>query len=281
MWPRLVHLLLTRLKFDAGEKKQRLKPERIEHELGMIVGGQGTKEDKTSALQALAKRLGLPVHSSDIHCVASGYPELFDRITECVRNAKAERATKHTIGAAWISAATAMVAVIMSIVIHVQTRQLFIPAERPTITIVNSSCKGVVNEKVGELTLTVNTVLKNMGKHPAGKMRIRVWGAKLGEPNNLKSAYDRTCADPLYPEIEVSRPIQLQIKPWGPRDRLEDQRDEIFFYVRTDYWDMFRRAKQYTSEFHLIYKIGDNFVSTATVEAADKFESALRKIGAK
>ena len=243
------------------------------------MSGADTEAHREGELRVLAQCIGLPMLGAQDEPLNSS--QLFDRITEWIRNAKAERVAAHTIRAAWISAATAMVAVITAIVIHVQTRQLLMPVERPIIAVVNSNCKGVVNEKAGELTLTVGTVLKNMGKHPADKMRIRVWGAKLGEPNNLKLAYDRTCADPLYPDIEVSRPIQLQIKPWGPHDRLEDQRDEIFFYVRTDYWDMFRRAKQDKNEFHLIYKIGDNFVSTATVETADKFESALRKIGAK
>lgn len=281
MWPTFVRPLLTRLKFGMSEKIRCPKPERIEHELWMIAGGQGTKEDKTSELQSLAKHLGLPVHSSDIHCVGSTYPELFDRVAEWARNAKADRATRRTVLAAVFSAAGAIAAVVAAIWIHFQTQRLLLPLEKPIVSITDSSCKGELNKETAKLALTVNAVMKNVGKHPAENLRIRVWGAPVDDPNRIKSLQDVTCADPLYSDIPVSLPMRLEVQLQREGDTFKGKKDEVFYYVRTDYHDAFNSKDCYTRGFHLIYKIGSGSLSSATTKVVDKFDVSLKNVGAK
>lgn len=246
----------------------------IEKRVSKIVRSDLSDADKQQQLFNLTKELGLPIDSSDVYCRRLSYPEMYDHIIDWIKNQRAENHTRRTVFASWISAITAMLAVVISLWIHWQTQQLLKPTERPIISIVDSNCKREPNKDTSELEIILNIIVRNVGKHPAGDLRMRVWGTLVEEPNNLKMIYDRSMSDPLFSDIQGILPspkITCQQSNLG---------DEIFFYIRMDYKDEFFQDKGYTQNFHLIYEIGKDHIPLADSNVKEKFESYLKKAGA-
>jgi len=247
---------------------------KIEQKVSEIVRSDSGDADKQQKLYNLAKELGLPIDSSDSFCRRLSYPEMVDHINNWIKDRRTEKYTKINVYTTCISVLLAMVAVLVSIFIHWQTRQLLKPIERPIISIIDSDCKREPNEDTAKLNITLNIIVKNVGNHPAGDLRIRVWGTLVEEPNNLKMIYDKSMSDPLFSGIQGVLPspkITCQRSSLG---------DEIFFYIRMDYKDEFFPDKEYTQNFHLIYEIGKDRVPTADLNVKKKFESYLKKSGA-
>lgn len=263
--------------FTRSFKNTRL--DEIEVRIINIVRLNLGEADKQQQLFNLAKELGLPIDSSDVYSRRLSYTEMFDRLNDWIKSKRAENHTRRTVCASWISAITAMLAVIVSFWIHWQTRQLLAPSERPIISTVDSKCTRNVNTDTTELEITLRIIIKNVGKHPAEKIRLRVWGAPVEEPNNLKMTRDVILADPIFPDIQVSfsSKITIQLESF---DRLKDQKKKVFFYVRMDYRDAFLPEKDYTQNFHIMYEIGKGYVSGATLKEKERFESHLKKAGA-
>lgn len=255
------------------------RTDEIEKKISKIARSNLDKEEKRQKLFRLAKELGLPIHSSDVRSTALSYPEMFDRINDWIKNQRAENHTRRTVCASWISSITAMLAVIISLWIYWQTRQLLTPTERPIFSAVDSKCKGNVNNDTAELEITLNTIVKNVGKHPAENMKMRVWGAPLDEPNNLKMCREFTLADPFFPDIQVTLSNRITIKPKS-FDRLKYQKKKVFLYIRMDYNDAFKAKMKYTQGFHLVYEIGKGFINGATLKEKEIFESSLKEIDA-
>lgn len=271
--------MINYLKKNFAMLFKNTRTDEIEKMISEIARSNLGKEEKRQKLFRLAKELGLPIHSSDVHSIALSYPEMFDRISEWIKNQRAENHTMRTVCASRISAITAMLAVVISLWIHWQTRQLLTPTERPIISTVDSKCKGIVNNDTAELEITLNTIIKNVGKHPAENMKVRVWGAPLEEPNNLKMCREFTLADLFFPDIQVTLSNRITIQPKS-FDRLKYQKKKVFLYVRIDYNDAFKAKMKYTQGFHMVYEIGKGFISGATIKEKEIFESSLKEVGA-
>lgn len=257
----------------------RKKLNEIELKARNIIESSEGIADKQQELINLTKKLKLPIHSSDVHCRILSYPELFHQIEQWVNLKRNESLAKRIVTAAWFSAIMATIAVVSSICIYWQTRQLLKPTERPIISAVDSKCKGDVNEDTSNLEIALNLVIKNIGKHPAKNMKVTVWGAPLDEPNNLKICRDFTLADNFFPNIQLtlSNKISVQIKSY---DRLKDQRKKVFLYIKMDYEDAFMKGIKYNQGFHMIYEIGKSNMTGATLEEKKKFDVYLIKVGA-
>jgi hypothetical protein len=246
----------------------------IEQRASEIVRSDSRDVDKQQKLYNLAKELGLPIDSSDVHCRRLSYTEMYDHINNWIKDRRAEKYTRINVYATFISVLLAMFAVLVSIFIHWQTRQLQKPMERPIISIIDNNCKGEPNDDTAKLEFTLNIIVKNIGEHPAGDLRMRVWGTPVEEPNNLKMIYDKSMSDPFFPGIQGVLPppkITCQRSSLG---------DEIFFFVKINYKDEFFQDKEYAQNFYLIYEIGKDRIPTADLSIKKKFESYLEKAGA-
>ncbi|MBN2592266.1 MAG: hypothetical protein JXA81_02075 [Sedimentisphaerales bacterium] len=252
----------------------------IQIRAGEILRTSEGDPEKAERLYDLAKELGIPIDSSDVHCRHLNYTEMFDRINDWIKDRRAEKHTTINVWATCLSVLMAMVAVFVSIIIHYQTRRLLVPTERPLIAIIDSETKGSIINEGDKLQVTLRVMLKNIGKNPAENMRMRVWAAPIGSPDLLQKTRDNTLADTLYPNIQFTWKPTLTVPLKRIEEKLQAERKEIFFYLRMDYVDPFNSCKPYTQGFNLTYRIGDGSVGASTKEISDNFISQLKEIGA-
>ena len=255
------------------------KLDNIQLKAECIILEEQDEATKQQQLMNLAKENGIPIDSSDVYCRRLSYVEMFNRINVWIKDRRSARYTRINVYSACISASTAMLAVIVSLFIHWQTRQLLVPTERPIICAIDSKCIGNINNDANNIEITLNLVIKNIGKHPAENIKITVWGAPLDEPNSLKICRDFILADSFFPDTQatLSNKIAIQLKSFN---ELKGQRKKVFLYIKMDYADAFILKQKYTQGFHLSYEIGKGVVSGATLEEKDIFESSLKKVGA-
>jgi len=241
-----------------------------------IVQSNRGDADKQQDLINLTKKLGLPTDSADAFCRVLSYPELFHQIESWISNKRAELFTKRTVIAAWFSATTAMIAVIISVWIHIQTRHLLSPTERPILSLRKN--KPVHKEIPSQNKLQINLQLGfiNIGKHPAEGVRFRSCFGHLSDPNKLKlSRNDLECANTVYPDTEYVPWEQITA---GPAALSEIYNLTLFYYCRVDYRDSFNPSETYSQDFYYIYDIDKKKLQHAILEQKQQFQPHIDKL---
>jgi hypothetical protein len=107
-------------------------------------------------------------------------------LISCLAMANIQPATSSNAGvwAAFISAASAFIAVSFSILVYYQTRKLVLPTERPFISIDEMNFEDVTNPKADSVAWHKITFLfRNRGKHPADNISITLMSWGMSEPD--------------------------------------------------------------------------------------------------
>ena len=183
-----------------------------------------------------------------------------------------------------LSALFAGIAVVAAIIIHCQTRNLLRPTERPIIAAIKSKCTGKLINDNNALDINFNLKFKNIGKHPAEKLRMRIWIAPIKQPTQLTSIFDETVANRIYPETDFDwnkhiiwkLPFIYSPEEGKTLDSLKN-RPQVFLYFRLDYYDGFSLMKMRPDELYFAYTLGKVSAGHATIEQKQKFQHYINK----
>ena len=101
---------------DKNSKATKPTIEEVEQNLRRIMDKKNTKEEKSQELLKLSESMGLPKHSADVHCIALTYPQTFEQIQKWIQNKRTDQYTRKMVKAAWFSALSAFVAIVVSVI---------------------------------------------------------------------------------------------------------------------------------------------------------------------
>jgi hypothetical protein len=162
-----------------------------------------------------------------------------------------------------ISAASALVAIIFAIVIHLRTRNLMRRVERPVISLVKANVKPSLK------TLHLFLEFKNIGKNPAMKVKIHMDGCETHGPLKLEKINSIHIVNQKDPGISFL--WKVDVSPY-------EQGRNFIFYIEVAYQDIFT-TKHYRSELWLMYRTGESELKDMDVTEYRKMKNVIEKKG--
>jgi hypothetical protein len=177
---------------------------------------------------------------------------------------------------ATISAISALVAIGFSIFVYVQTRKLLAPTERPVISIFETQGQDQSTSVPSRTTGILLFGFKNIGKHPAKNLRLRIGAVTKKNPESFQIDTDVSIANRLDVENIFSwrESYNLPIKMEGKKPSSRDK--EIFIYLLLTYEDAYQPKKTYYDEFWLSYTPGHFSIDHATIEEKSTLEPYVK-----
>lgn len=179
--------------------------------------------------------------------------------------------------ASTISATSALLALCFLIYFHVQTRKLLSPTERPVISIFETEGQGQSTSDPPRVTGILLFNFKNIGKHPAKNLRLRIGVVTKKNPESFRIDTDVSVANRLDVENtfnwreSYSQPIKME----GKIPRLQEKK--LFIYLLLTYEDAYQPKKTYHDEFWLSYTPGYFSIDHATFEERSILEPYVKE----
>jgi len=101
---------------DPNQKCQeaKLTVKEVEVQVNRIM--TASKADKQQMFFKLLKRLGLPMHSSDVHARGLSYPEMFYRVQQWIQNERADRRAQKMVWATFLAVLSAAISTACALV---------------------------------------------------------------------------------------------------------------------------------------------------------------------
>jgi len=168
--------------------------------------------------------------------------------------------------APFVSAISALIAVVFAIVIYFLTRR----KERPVISLTES--------KVESSLETVHLFLefKNVGKNPALKVKIHMYGCPRGDTLMIKKMGSIHIVNQKDPGISFS--WRVEVKPVYYSIELDnDESAGFLFYIELTYQDIFTK-KDYRNELWFIHKKGEHELKDMDIKDYRNMEKEIREM---
>ncbi len=167
---------------------------------------------------------------------------------------------------------------VCSTYMHYRTRKLVKPSERPVINLQSCLCTYMPysEAKGGGGEIRVKSMFKNIGKHPAGRMRVLLCVVPKEAPGKLKVYIDDPIANTIYPEGELIWEQEAEF----PVEAIRQSGDTAFFiYIRVNYQDGFTSDEHIGKFYHICVTSQGVQVaaSYATVEQKKEYEKYVKK----
>ncbi len=165
--------------------------------------------------------------------------------------------------APFVSAASALIAIVFAIVIHLKTRNLMRRLERPVISLVKTNVKPSLK------TLHLFLEFKNIGKNPAMKVKIHVYGCDTYGSLKLEKISSIHVVNQKDPGISFS--WRVDVSPY-------EQGRNFVFYIEVTYQDIFT-TRHYPSKLWLMYRTGESELKDMDIKEYRKMKQAIEKNG--
>lgn len=164
--------------------------------------------------------------------------------------------------APFISAISALVAIVFAIVVFFISRRSIRRIERPVISLVG------VNVQASLKTLHLFLQFKNIGKNPAMQVKIHMYGCSTQDLSKIKKINSIHIINQKDPGISF---------PWHVEVSSYRQGLSFAFYINVTYQDVFT-SKHYRNELWLIYRIGESDLKDMDVKGYREMKKAMGKI---
>ncbi len=180
--------------------------------------------------------------------------------------------------AAVISAGAALLAILSAIFIHLQTRRMMEPTERPIFSIVNIPAATMPDYEKGELLYSISIHLKNIGKHPAENVRLTsIFGLKDALEYTRRND-DLSLACRLDPDVGYTHGLQSIARlTEDEKEKKEYIKAAQYNYVNISYTDGYTHKKYY-NEFWFKYLAGSEGANIASIEEKNIFKPYVEKL---
>lgn len=146
--------------------------------------------------------------------------------------------------APFLGGVAAVIAVIFSVVIHYQTRNLMKRVERPIMSLQNTQC--AYNELSNKMN--VNLTFKNIGNHPARNLHYVVAGCCKDSYESFQKLSDWFTVDRKDPGLTFT-------VYWKGEIGFLEHGESFLFYISVNYEDAYDPSKVYSDDcWYLEYK---------------------------
>jgi hypothetical protein len=178
------------------------------------------------------------------------------------------------LGAAF-SAGAAICAVFFSIFIHIKTRSLLKPTERPIISIKRTTAKTKrLLSPVKGISFKLIYTLKNVGKHPSINLRIRTATILKDNLEKIDSKIDKKIVNIFVPDFEFNFTQQIT-KISVEKGKAVLKNYELYTYLLLDYEDLYNPGKRIFDEHWFFYVTGMENLTAITNEEKELIESLI------
>lgn len=165
----------------------------------------------------------------------------------------------------WISALSALLALVFSIYVWYRADSLMHPTQRPIISLSDVKHHARILEDPPRFIAKIHYMMKNIGKHPAINLRVRLGGTVDPQrPNNFKMIMDTTSANRIDPDGQVGFSHTETQETTKENGNTLGKNNLAFLHVFVTYADAFDPSKKYYDEYWLEYETKDGAPSNAS-----------------
>ena len=179
-----------------------------------------------------------------------------------------------------IAAIAVVLALAFSVFVHIKTRNLLIPTERPIISLYET---GVLSERKIDIEsgFQVETKIefnfKNIGKHPAMNIRIKIGTARKTKPDRFENLVDNTFVNKVNPDYVFSSITPIFFTYSGRGDIPEDSK-HFYIYLILEYKNWLKPKKPFYDEYWYSYSIGEKKPHFLTIKDKEILEPYITKL---
>ena len=152
--------------------------------------------------------------------------------------------------APFLGGVAAVIAVVFSVVIHYQTRNLMRRVERPIMSLQSTQCSYDDISKIN-----VDLTFKNIGKHPAGNLHYVVAGCRKDMHILFEKLGDWFTVDRKDPGSTFTAYWKGKI---GFLDAADSSGASFLLYISMDYEDIYDPSNVYSDSWYQEYKLGQS-----------------------
>lgn len=149
-------------------------------------------------------------------------------------------------------------------------------ANRPSVSVTDSKCSGKLGKN--RLQIDFNLKFKNVGKHPAENLRMRVWAAPLSRPDQFKKCHDSIATNVIHPEETFSWNPKRFVPLVKGEKKVGVKKEKIFMYIRFDYHDTLNPTNVYDDDLYVSYTIGSGSAGHSSAEQKSIFQKHLEQL---
>jgi hypothetical protein len=172
-----------------------------------------------------------------------------------------------------ISASASVVSALMAFFIfsvHQEGRKQLELTERPIISMKDQTLESQFFENPPRAIFTLKFEFKNIGKHPAGNIRMKMGWSPKDKLSEFKNTNDVTMANRLDPDGIITLPqafgVPIEVIKVEEKKGVVIEENNIYIYGFMIYEDEFRINAVYCDEFWLKYQIGTPKVNHCTMQ---------------
>lgn len=176
------------------------------------------------------------------------------------------------------SAISALLAFVFSIYVYVRTNRLLKPTERPIMSLFDNKVQGELAQNPPRLKTNLLFLFKNIGKHPARNLRMRIGVAPKKSPEAFRNVIDVSVANRIDFDgiFNWNQLIEQPVKLEGQVAQLEEL--ELYIYILLIYEDEYAPNKFYRDAFWLTYITGRAGTGHATMQERLAVEPYVKTI---
>jgi hypothetical protein len=183
-----------------------------------------------------------------------------------------------------ISAVSALLAFCFSIFVYYQTQKLLEPTERPIISLSEQYFDSGCFKESSESLYVIKFEFKNIGKHPAKNVRMRLGWGRVDQLDDFSSSNDLTMAnrlDALGGVITLPQAFKVpaQILTLNGQEVCSPlYYNEIYIYLIMTYSDELDLQNYYCDEYWLKYVMGEKKAKHSTLSDKNMLEPHVVRI---
>ncbi len=176
--------------------------------------------------------------------------------------------------AAVISAVAAVLAILSAIFIHLQTKRMMKPTERPIFAIKDCIATSESNIEEGFVESHIRLLFRNAGKHTASDVRMFWIHALTDDLNVIGRAPDFYMANRVHMDTEGGSTLLLRAKLTDEEMQTQEFTRTFYLFFLIIYKDQFTKEKLW-DDFWFHFKFGNNKPRAASIEEKEIFKSQI------